>query len=185
MKGLLVGSARPLAGDAVTAQGAGLVDVGGAASTELAALPTSLALGRATSVRWYTRARLRLQNLSIRPLHLSLEMRVSHEGAAAVHFDVKPAKVFLDPGRSVKVRIIARPTSAIAGNEPVEGALVATPTAGHAIRVPWVITFGPRVVDRSASRCTTWTGVPASCCTRPSTCPSPTTATTSPFDSAN
>ena len=144
VKGLLVGSARPLAGDAVTAQGAGLVDVGGAASTELAALPTSLALGRATSVRWYTRARLRLQNLSIRPLHLSLEMRVSHEGAAAVHFDVKPAKVFLDPGRSVKVRIIARPTSAIAGNEPVEGALVATPTAGHAIRVPWVITFGPR-----------------------------------------
>jgi hypothetical protein len=144
LKGLLVGSAHPLANDSVNAQGAGLVDVGGAVATEVDALPTSLALGRATGANWYTRARVRLQNLSIRPLHLSLDMRVAQEGAAAVRFVIRPSKVFLGPGRSIKVRILASLASTVDGDAPVEGALIATPSAGHPIRVPWAITFGPQ-----------------------------------------
>src|SRR5262249_9146084 len=51
LKGLLVGAAQPLLGDSVTAQGAGLVDVGGATATEFAASPTSLAFGRAEDAK--------------------------------------------------------------------------------------------------------------------------------------
>src|SRR5207247_9082365 len=47
LKSLLVGAARPLPDDAVTAQGAGLIDLGGATATEAAATPTSRPLGRA------------------------------------------------------------------------------------------------------------------------------------------
>src|SRR5436190_1166145 len=53
LKGLLVGSARPLADESVSTQGAGLVDVGGATATEFTAAPATLAFGRATSAKWH------------------------------------------------------------------------------------------------------------------------------------
>src|SRR5918992_2699638 len=45
LKGVLVGSAQPLPGESVRAQGAGIVDLGAAAAMELAASPTTLAFG--------------------------------------------------------------------------------------------------------------------------------------------
>ena len=47
LKSLIVGAARPLPDDPVTAQGVGLIDLGGATATEVGASPASLALGRA------------------------------------------------------------------------------------------------------------------------------------------
>ena len=143
LKGLLVGAARPLPNDPVTAQGAGLVDIGGAAATEVTALPTSLALGRATSPRWNTRQQIRLENVSIRRLRLSLGVDVASEGAAAVQFTIRPKEFFVGAGRTVNVQIGVRVTSAIDGNAPVQGVLVVEPAAGNTIRIPWVITFGP------------------------------------------
>jgi hypothetical protein len=145
LKALLVGSARPLANDPVTAQGAGLVDVGGAAATEVAAFPTTLALGAATNARWQTQQKVQLSNLSVRPLRLKLGVDVAREGAAAVQFRVRPSELVLPAGRTATVNVGVRLGSAIDGDAPVEGALIATPAAGHAIRVPWVITFGARV----------------------------------------
>jgi hypothetical protein len=144
LKGLLVGSARPLPDDPVTAQGAGLVDVGGAAATELVSEPSALALGQATGTKWETSQVLALRNVSSRRLRLELDMRVEREGAAPIVFRVRPSRFFLGPGRSVGVRIDGRVTGGIDGDAPVEGALVATPLAGRPIRVPWVISFGPR-----------------------------------------
>jgi len=148
LKGLLVGAARPLPNDPVTAQGAGLVDVGGAAATEMAASPTSLSLGRATSAKWKTEQTMQLRNVSVRRQRLRFDVDVAREGAAAVQFTVRPSRLLLDAGRTVNVRVGVRLASAVAGDAPVQGALVATPVAGRAIRVPWVITFGavPRAV---------------------------------------
>ena len=143
LKGVLVGAARPLPNDPVTAQGAGLVDVGGAAATEVTAFPTSLALGRATSANWRTRQQLQVRNVSVRRLRLSLDMEVAREGAAAVDFTIRPQQFFLGPGRTINFHLTARVTSAIDGDTPIEGYLVVHPVAGNAIRVPWVITFGP------------------------------------------
>ena len=56
LAGLLVATARPLAGDTVTAQGAGVADAGAAVAGEVAASPPTLALGTsATSGRRCTR----------------------------------------------------------------------------------------------------------------------------------
>jgi subtilisin family serine protease len=144
LKGVLVGAARPLPKDPVTAQGAGLVDVGGAAATEMTAFPTSLALGRATSVHWRTRQQLQLRNVSVRRLRVALDVDVAREGAAAVDFRIRPQEFFLGAGRTINFHVTARVTSAIDGDAPVQGAIVVRPVSGNAIRIPWVITFGPR-----------------------------------------
>jgi subtilisin family serine protease len=143
LKGVLVASARPLPDDDVTSQGAGLVDVGGAAASELEASPTSLAFGRATGSRWTGRQAVVLRNLSVRRVRLELEMRVAREGAAAVEFRVRPSQLYLNAGKSIRIHIRAQVTSALDGTAPASGALVVTPLAGREARIPWAITFGP------------------------------------------
>src|SRR3954452_19071994 len=144
LKSLLVGAARPLSDDGVAAQGAGLIDLGGAAETEVGASPASLALGRADSSRWRTDQVVVLRNVSYRRLILSLDVAVADEGAASVEFDVKPQRFSLGSGRSIRVHVVARATSKLEGTAPAQGALVVSPAAGRAIRVPWTIVFGRR-----------------------------------------
>jgi len=146
LKSLLVGAARPLPDDPVTAQGAGLIDVGGATATEVGASPASLALGRATGRNWRTENQeFVLRNVSFRRLILSLDSRVSREGAASLQFKLSPQRVSLGPGRSIRVQVRARVTSKLVGTAPAEGVVIVTPVAGREIRVPWTITFGQRV----------------------------------------
>ena len=146
-----MGSARALPNDPPTAQGAGLIDVGGATASELAALPTSLAFGRAQDERWRGEDEIVLRNVSIRRLNLSLDMRVAREGAAAVEFDLRPKRYSLGAGRSVRVRVRARVAGALEGELPAQGALVVTPLAGRPVRVPWTILFGKRQAPTLAS----------------------------------
>ena len=142
LKSLLVASARPLPDDDVIAQGAGLVDVGGAAASELEITPSSLAFGRATGPHWTGRQTVVLRNLSIRRVRLELEIRVAREGAAALDFHVRPRRLFLGAGKSIRIHIRAQVTSALDGRAPASGALVITPLAGREARVPWAIAFG-------------------------------------------
>jgi hypothetical protein len=144
LKSLLVGAARPLSDEPVAAQGAGLLDLGGATATEIAASPASLGLGRADSRRWRTEQELVLRNVSFRRLLLSAAVSVSHEGAAAVQFDVQPQRFSLGPGRSIRIHVRARVASKLEGIAPADGVLLVTPVAGREIRVPWTIVFGPR-----------------------------------------
>jgi subtilisin family serine protease len=143
LKGVLVASARPLPDDDAMAQGAGLVDLGGAAASEVAAAPTSLAFGRAAGTRWTGRQAVVLTNLSVRRVRLDLEMRVAREGAAAVEFRVRPSRLFLNAGKSVRIHVRAQVTSALDGTAPASGDLVVTPLGGREARIPWAITFGP------------------------------------------
>jgi subtilisin family serine protease len=162
LKSLLVGSARALPNESLTAQGAGLVDVGGATATEVAALPAALALGRADTRRWRTEQELMLRNVSVRRVSLSLDVRVAREGAAAVDFEVRPQRFSLGAGRTIRVRVRARVTSAVDGDAPAEGVLVVTPLAGREVRVPWTILFGERRSPSLASvRLSTRTFVPS------------------------
>jgi subtilisin family serine protease len=142
LKGALVASARPLPDDDVLSQGAGLIDLGGAAASELSASPTSLAFGRAPDSRWTGRQAVVLTNLSTRRVRLDLEMRVRREGAAALDFRVRPSQLFLSAGKSVRVHVRAHVTSAPQGTAPASGALVVTPLGGREARIPWAITFG-------------------------------------------
>jgi hypothetical protein len=144
LKSLLVGAARPLSDEPVAAQGAGLLDLGGATATEVAASPASLGLGRAGSRRWRTEQELVLRNVSFRRLLLSAAVSVSHEGAAAVQFDVQPQRFSLGSGRSIRIHVRARVASKLEGTAPADGVLLVTPVAGREIRVPWTIVFGPR-----------------------------------------
>jgi subtilisin family serine protease len=144
LKSLLVGSARPLPEDRVTAQGVGLIDLGGATATEIGASPASLALGRAGSRNWRTEQEFVLRNVSFRRLILSLDVRVAQEGASALRFGLRPQHFSLDPGRSIRVHVGVRVTSKPVGTAPAEGVVIVTPAAGREIRVPWTITFGER-----------------------------------------
>ena len=72
-----------------------------------------------------------LRNVSSRRLILSLDVRVSHEGAASIKFDFRPSRFSLGPGRVIRVRVRARVTSGLEGGAPAEGMLVVTPVAGR------------------------------------------------------
>jgi len=144
LKGLLVGSARALPDDAVTVQGAGLIDVGGATATEFTAAPASLALGRATSEKWRADQVIALRNVSFRRVILTLSVAVSREGAAPLLFDIRPSKLSLAAGRTIRVHVRVRPTAKPDGTAPAEGLLVVTPASGGEVHVPWAIQFGPR-----------------------------------------
>ncbi|TML03235.1 MAG: hypothetical protein E6G36_09805 [Actinobacteria bacterium] len=144
LKGLLVGSARPLAGDPVASQGAGLIDVGGATATEVTAAPASLAFGRATSGRWHGDQVVALRNVTFRRLILSLQVVVAHEGAGPLQFNVRPVRLSLAAGRTIRVHLRVRVAGKPEGQAPADGYLVVTPVAGHEIHLPWTILFGPR-----------------------------------------
>ena len=151
LKSLLVGSARPLPDDRVTAQGVGLIDVGGATATEIGASPAALAFGRAGGRSWRGEQAFVLRNLSFRRLGIGVEVRVANEGAAAVQFDVRPQRFSLGPGRAIRVQVRARVTSTLEGNAPTDGVVLVTPVAGREIRVPWAILFGRRRLPGLAS----------------------------------
>jgi hypothetical protein len=140
---LLVGSADPLPGDAVTAQGAGSVDVGTAAASEVAASPSTLAFGASTGPGWRVRAAFALTNLSTRTLVVSLGIDTQSQGAAAVDFSLHPARVVLPPGQTALVQVGAVTASAAVGTQPAGGAVVARVEGGGTVRIPWAIAFEP------------------------------------------
>ncbi|MDQ5821829.1 MAG: hypothetical protein M3540_10340, partial [Actinomycetota bacterium] len=142
LKSLLVSSARPLADDAVTAQGAGIVDVGAAAATEIVTSPSTLALGRATRAGWQTQQTLLLQNVSTRPVTLRIGVERTAEGAAPVTFEARPRAITLLRGQGTRVRITLRVTGVPVGTAPAEGAVSVQPVGGSPLRVPWALRFG-------------------------------------------
>jgi hypothetical protein len=151
LSGLLVGTARPLRGDPVSHQGAGLVDVGAAVAGEVAASPGTLALGRSTGAGWRVKASFTLTNLSTRSLRLQLGVRTQDEGAAAVDFRIRPDQLTLRRGRSVLVRLNAITASAPSGSATADGAIVVSIPGGGGLRVPWAIAFGAGDVDLISS----------------------------------
>lgn len=142
LKSLLVGSARPLPDTSVAAQGAGLVDVGAAASVELAADPATLAFGRATRPGWTAVRAVEVRNLS--PRTLELKVRVERRGfpAAETFVVATPTRATIGPGGAERIAVEARVPLPAAAGPAAEGALVLQPRAGTAIRIPFAVAFG-------------------------------------------
>ncbi len=131
LKALLVGSARPLPAAPVTAQGAGLVDVGAAAASELAAEPVSLSFAGASQ-----RRTLRLRNLSMRPLRLTLGVEVKGPGSEPI--SLTPALIKLPKGGEATVIVSSRT------GLRRQGLIHVSPLGGGQLRVPWAIARSPR-----------------------------------------
>ncbi|HEX6702645.1 MAG TPA: S8 family serine peptidase [Gaiellaceae bacterium] len=142
LAGLLAESARPIAGEPVTSQGAGLVDAGAAAAGEVAVEPWSLAFGRARGTGWHGTQTLLVRNLSTRPVGIRIRIERATEGAAAVRFSARPAHRLLKQGESVRIPLRARIASALQGTAPATGAVVVDPIGDQPLRIPWAITFG-------------------------------------------
>jgi hypothetical protein len=144
---LLVGTARQLPHDSVSAQGAGEIDVGAAAAGELAASPPTLALGTSTFAGRKIRTAFTLTNLSSRMVRAALSIQTQHEGAATVDFTVSPRRIALARGGSVVVHVDALTASPAIGTGAADGAVVAVVDGGGSVRVPWVLAFAPRPLD--------------------------------------
>jgi len=138
LKSLLTGTARPLPDTSVTAQGAGLVDIGGAVSAELAAVPDTLAFGRVQGDGWHATQLLTLHDVSTR----RLRVRVESVGRGGLEITALPRVVRLKPGGSTVVRLVARLRGAPPTGGSAEGAIVLKPRGSEPLHVPWAITFG-------------------------------------------
>ena len=143
LRGLLAGSAEPLADTSVTAQGGGLVDLGAAASAELAAWPDTLAFGRARGDGWHSTQRLTLHNVSSR----RFRVRIRNVGQTGLQIQAFPKVVRLKPGGSFTVRLVARLRGVPPAAGSAEGEIVLQPRGSAALRVPWAITFGQPAQD--------------------------------------
>lgn len=141
LKGVLVGSARALARTPVAAQGAGLVTVGGAVATELAAAPSALALGRVTGPVWSAESAFTLTNLSTRRLSVTLDSVSQQEGAAQVGLRITPSRAALQAGQSIVVHVHATLASTLLGSAQTDGAVVARVAGGGETRIPWSVSF--------------------------------------------
>jgi subtilisin family serine protease len=146
LKGLIVGTARPLARAPVTSQGAGRVDATAAAGSELAATPATLALGRANRAGRHLSATFTLRNFSAHALRVRFGVRTQDDGAAAVSLSIRPRRALLQPGRSATVHVHAVTRSQPVGAGPADGAVVARVEGGAELRVPWAIDFRPASV---------------------------------------
>jgi subtilisin family serine protease len=146
LKGLLVGSAtRVQRGDelpaAVTAQGAGQVDLASASAAEVVAEPASLAFGRADGADWNATRTVKLTNVSSRALEVGFGFAPDQPGDPPVSFSAQPAHVRLEPGQSKSVAFTVTVTEDLAAGE--SGALVVVAEGARAVRVPWAIGVRP------------------------------------------
>ena len=151
-------TARASAGEPVTAQGSGLVDVGAAAAGEVAASPRD-ARARSLDRRRLARASRRSRSRTSRRdrCALTLGVRTQDEGAAAVDFTLSPgAGRRSGTGKSVaRARCVRSRRRRRSARRPADGAVVVGVQGGGGIRIPWAIAFGPRArrPDRRARRC--------------------------------
>src|SRR5262249_17925636 len=139
LKSLLTATARPVRDTTVTAQGAGLVDLGAAVAGEITAEPTTLAFGHAKGDGWHASQEIEIRHVSTR----KLLVRIRNGGRGGLGIDPKPHWVRLKPGGHALVRLDAR----LAGEPPdagsAEGAVLLVPRGSDPLRLPWAITFGP------------------------------------------
>lgn len=144
LKALLAGTAEPLSRESVAAQGAGQLDLGAAYPAEIAALPTTLSLGRATGAGWRATRKLILRNLSTRPLRIEVDADERDRGGARglVFAFSEPRVIRLAPGGVASVYVTA---AALAdGTAPIEGVFTVRPEGSTPVHVPWLVTFRPQ-----------------------------------------
>ena len=125
LKGLLVGSARPLTGESVVAQGAGLLDIGAARAGEAAALPTTMSFGRATGDGWHATRKLDpAQSLVAAASDPRLRGRARPGWRPRARLRLRPGADRIPPGGIGKLYVAVR--SLTPAGPPVEGMISVT-----------------------------------------------------------
>jgi hypothetical protein len=125
----------------VTVEGAGALDLQGAASTELAVEPASLALGKATGAGWGVIRGISVRNLSTRTLRISFGVANDSTAAPEVRFAASPAALTLRPGDAGDVVLQA---AAPAGGFGLSaGVFVVQAERSRPVRLPWAVWFAP------------------------------------------
>jgi subtilisin family serine protease len=144
LKGVLVGTARPVAHESVSAQGAGEVDLGAAVTAEVAVLPSTLSFDRAAKAGWQATRRLIVRNLSSRPLRIFIAADEQQAAASrGLVFAAAPTKVRLQPGRWASVYVTGRIAYQGVPRTPIEGMLEVRTERSAPLRVPWLVSFRP------------------------------------------
>jgi len=138
LNSLLTGTARLVHDTSVTAQGAGLVDLGAGAAGEITAEPTTLAFGHAEGDGWHASQQIVIRNVSTR----TLLVRIRNSGSGGLVIQSKPRWVRLKPGRDAPVQLEARLRGAPPDDGSAEGALLLVPRGSAPLQLPWAITFG-------------------------------------------
>jgi hypothetical protein len=130
LRSALVATARRGAGTL----GPGTVDPAAASSVELVADPPIAALGALVGKGAATTGRIRLRNVSRRPLVVDLRPGAS---AAGVAVKAVPAHLVLQPGRERPVALTVAPKVRPAAPGALEGAVRAVVKHGARLRIPW------------------------------------------------
>jgi subtilisin family serine protease len=147
LKSLLTGKARAIPGESITAQGAGLVDLGAGAAGEITAEPDTLAFGHAEGDGWRASQQLVVHNVSTR----TLLVRIHSPGNGGLELVPKPHWVRLKPGGHASVTLSARLNGAPPDGGSAEGAVALVARGAGPLQVPWAITFGPQRRDLISS----------------------------------
>jgi minor extracellular serine protease Vpr len=138
LKSLLTGTARSIRDTSVTAQGAGLVDLGAATAGEISVDPVTLAFGRAQGDGWHSTQDVVVHNASTR----RLLVRVRLAGSGGLVITPKPRWVRLKPGGHATVTLRARLNGAPPPEGSAEGSVLFVARGAGPLKVPWAITYG-------------------------------------------
>jgi hypothetical protein len=133
LKAVLVGSASPV-GEAVTRQGAGLVDPPAAAEAKLVVEPATLGFGRASVKAWSTSRTITVRNVSRRALEIGFASVADQP--SAIGFTAEPSHLNLGPGASAQVTLEISAAQLSVG---ASGVLLATAEGAPPARVPWAV----------------------------------------------
>jgi minor extracellular serine protease Vpr len=139
LRAVLVGSASGV-GEAVTRQGAGLVDAAAAAQAQLVVEPAALAFGRASGKVWSASRTITVRNVSHRALQIGFASVADQP--SSIRFTAEPARLNLGPGASAQVTLGISSPQLTAG---ASGVLLATAPGAPPARVPWAVARRPEV----------------------------------------
>jgi hypothetical protein len=138
LRSLLVGSARRLRGAPLVAQGAGLVDLGSAAASEIALGDPSLSFGEIAPGRRAQRA-LTIRNVSSRTLTVRVRASSSSRVASVA---VKPGRLRIEPGRSADAVVVLEARRRVRFGTVVAGTVEAASGSAIVQRALWAVTIG-------------------------------------------
>ena len=137
LKGVLVGTAVPVAGSPVSAQGAGALDPAAASAAEVVAEPATVGFGTATGAGWRSSRRVYVRNVSSRLLTVRVAAAV--EGIAGVSVTARPKEVKLGVGQRRLVVLTARTSFVPRGLGVIAGRARLEVPGGGRIVVPWAV----------------------------------------------
>ena len=124
----------------MTAQGAGLLDIGASAAAEFGVDTPSLAFGAADRKNWSSEQKVVVTNLTSRWLRLSVD--ATQGGGAGLSISATPSRLKLRTGRSAAITLRASIRGNPVSAPPAEGTVSIASAAGtQPLRIPWTIPF--------------------------------------------